>query len=83
MFAGPLADAGQWGAADLVPGTPRRISSPNLMWPSDHAWFVATEIDQPWTGIGGSAALLHELLGTDGLDVEPTELSDDPPYWRA
>jgi hypothetical protein len=82
LFTGPLAEAGQWGAADLVPGRPRRISSPNLMWPADHAWFVASEIDQPWTGIGGSAALIDDLLSNEGLDVEPTELSEHPPYWR-
>jgi hypothetical protein len=82
LFAGPLAEAGQWGAADLVPGRLRRISSPNLMWPADHAWFVASEIDQPWTGIGGSAALIDDLLSNEGLDVEPTELSEHPPYWR-
>ena len=33
LFRGPLAEAGQWGAADLMPGWPRRINSPNLMWP--------------------------------------------------
>jgi len=69
LFRGALADAGRWGAADLVPGWARRINSPNLMWPADHAWFVASEIDLPWTGIGGSAALIEELLSTDTLDV--------------
>ncbi len=83
LFAGPLTEAGQWGAAEVMPGWPRRINSPNLMWPADHAWFVATEIDQPWTGIGGSAALLTDLLSDDRLDVQPTELSEHPPYWRA
>jgi len=82
LFRGVLHDAGRWGAADLLPGRPRRINSPNLMWPSDHAWFVASEIDLPWTGIGGTAALLDDLLSTEGLDVEATELSDRLPYWR-
>ncbi|OLP67413.1 hypothetical protein BJM39_00330, partial [Salmonella enterica subsp. enterica serovar Javiana] len=71
LFRGPLVEAGRWGAADLVPGWTRRINSPNLMWPADHAWFVATEIDLPWTGIGGSAALVEDLLRADRLNVTP------------
>jgi hypothetical protein len=80
LFAGRLTDAGQWGAADVVPGAPRRINSPNLMWPADHAWFVATEIDQPWTGVGGSARLVEELITTEGLLVETAEPSEHLPY---
>ncbi|GAA2738965.1 hypothetical protein GCM10009867_33060 [Pedococcus aerophilus] len=67
LFRGSLSEAGQWGAADLMPGWPRRINSPNLMWPADHAWFVATEIDHPWTGIGGSEALVDDLLDANDL----------------
>jgi len=66
LFEGPLADAGRWGAADLVPGMERDpINSPNLFWPADRAWLVATEIDLPATYVGGSEALISELV--DGL----------------
>ncbi|HET9861587.1 MAG TPA: hypothetical protein VFQ19_17575 [Nocardioidaceae bacterium] len=75
--------AGDWGAADLVPGTPRRLNSPNLIWPADHAWFVATEIDLPWTGIGGSTALIEDLFSAQDLDVEEVEPRDDLPYSRS
>ena len=50
---------------------------------AEHAWFVATEVDLPWTGIGGSAALLEDLLSTEGLDVELTDLSQHPLSWCA
>lgn len=53
VFRGPLAAAGDCGTPGLAPGWRRRFSSSNLMWPADHAWFVATEIDLPWTGVGG------------------------------
>jgi hypothetical protein len=43
------------------------------MWPADHAWFVATEIDHPWTGIGGSEALIQDLLDADRLNVTRVE----------
>ena len=83
LIRGALRDVGDWGSADLLPGQPRRINSPNLVWPADQAWLVATEIDQPWTGVGGSAALLEDLLADPVLDVEGTELTDRPPYRRS
>ncbi|MBF6229251.1 hypothetical protein IU470_29690 [Nocardia abscessus] len=82
LFRGPLSEAGQWGAADLLPGWSRQINSPNLIWPADRAWFVATEIDLPWTGIAGTAALIEELRADASLDVEEIEPSSSPPYWR-
>lgn len=83
LFRGPLAEAGDWGAADLVPGHPRTLNSPNLMWPADHAWFAATEIDLPWTGVGGSVALLDELVADPLLEVELVSHTADLPYWRS
>jgi hypothetical protein len=82
LFRGPLDEAGQWGAADLLPGWPRTINSPNLIWPADQAWFVATEIDLPWTGIAGSAALIEALRADAALDVEETRPSGELSYWR-
>lgn len=82
LFRGQLLDAGQWGAADLEPGHPRSINSPNLMWPLDRTWFVASEIDVPWTGVAGSSALLEELMADTLLDVEPVSLDSEVPYWR-
>jgi hypothetical protein len=76
LFRGSLHDAGTWGAR--LPAWRARINSPNLMWPADHAWFVATEIDNAWTGIGGNAALAAELLEHPDRDVRPL----DPTTWR-
>ena len=82
LFRGPLQDAGQWGAADLAPGHPRPINSPNLVWPQDRAWFAATEIDLPWTGIAGTSSLVDELMADAVLDVEPISIATEVPYWR-
>ncbi|CAN5123803.1 hypothetical protein BH18ACT9_BH18ACT9_08470 [soil metagenome] len=79
LFRGPLRLAGEWGAADLLPQQPRPINSPNLIWPADHAWFVATEIDSPWTGIGGTDELIGEVAGEPALGVERV----DPATMRA
>jgi hypothetical protein len=77
LFAGPLAEAGRWGATGYGPGVPRDINSPNLMWPADHLWFVTTNIDSTWTGVGGSAALIHELLADDRLEVVSTRYDNE------
>ncbi|MCW2771427.1 MAG: hypothetical protein JWR27_2860 [Aeromicrobium sp.] len=69
LFTGPIGDAGQWGAATYRSGARRDINSPNLMWPADHAWFVTTSIEEHWTGVGGSEALVDTLLRDDRLEV--------------
>ena len=82
-LCGPLSQAGQWGAADLLPrARARTINSPNLIWPADHAWFVATDIDLPWTGIAGSAQLIQDLMAEEALDVERIDPAAPLPYWR-
>ncbi|MDR7087620.1 hypothetical protein J2X11_002459 [Aeromicrobium panaciterrae] len=69
MFGGPLVQAGHWGATPPGPGVPRKINSPNLMWPSDRAWFAMTNIDNTWTGIGGSDELIATLLADPRLEA--------------
>jgi len=82
LFRGQLSQARQWGAADLVPGRPRPINIPNLIWPADHLWFLATEIDLPWTGIAGTTELLEDLIADESPDVELIQLTRQPPYRR-
>lgn len=72
LFTGPLAQAGDWGAIGYGPAIPRDLNSPNLAWPADHSWFFATEIDGEWTGVGGSAAMIDELVQDDRLEVVRT-----------
>lgn len=69
LFAGAVGDAGEWGASSWGNGVPRGINSPNLMWPQDHAWFVTTNLESTWTGVGGSARLVDDLLQDDRLEV--------------
>lgn len=52
--------------------------SPNLWWPEDRAWFVATEIDYAWTYVGGTEQLIESLLMTNGLEVLAAQLTDRP-----
>jgi hypothetical protein len=52
--------------------------SPNFIWSADHAWCVATDIDDDSTFIGGSAALIEELCASNVLEVLP--IAPDAPY---
>jgi hypothetical protein len=42
--------------------------SPNLWWPDDRAWCVATEIDLPETYVGGSNACIERIQADDQLE---------------
>lgn len=46
---------------------------PNLIWPEDRAWFVASEIDLDSTYVGGSADLIEALLADDRLEALPAD----------
>jgi hypothetical protein len=48
--------------------------SPNYWWPGDRAWIVVSEIDAPFTYVGGSTALAQALLAEPGLEVVPSDV---------
>jgi hypothetical protein len=58
-----------------------RRDAPNLIWPADHSWFVASEVDFDSTLVGGSAELIKAIVESSELEawqVEPTDsLADD------
>lgn len=74
LFTGPLAAAtsmGQWPQPDWF-----LLQSPNLFWPSDRSWCVATEIDFDSTLVAGSPALIDTVLAAPGLEAWPVESWD-------
>lgn len=44
---------------------------PSLMWPADHAWVMASEIDFDSTIIGGSHELIRALCTDDTIEALP------------
>ncbi len=54
---------------DYQPPERWRRRTPDLIWPEDRAWFVQTEVDFDSTVLGGSRALIDELLATPELEV--------------
>lgn len=71
------------GTAELAtPGWGPRIGfrsdePPQLLWPEDHAWVLATEIDWDSTIVAGSQPLIESILTDDRFEVyQVTEDSD-------
>ena len=50
--------------------------SPNLWWPGDHAWFVATDIDSFYTLVGGSTECIADFLAHSDLEALPVRVDD-------
>jgi len=67
LFAGPLAAAPELGWTD--PYGVFLPQSPNLFWPQDRAWCVASEIDLFCTLVAGSEALAEALVGDPRLEA--------------
>ncbi len=71
LFAGPVDEPVDWGEVDFFPGNPRGYETiPALMWPADRAWCVAADVDPDWIGVGGTQALVDELVADERLDAE-------------
>lgn len=76
LFGGPVSAAtriGYWVTADSFDP-----QSPSLFWPADHAWCVATEVDFDSTVVGGSRALITQMVAATELEALP--LASDARY---
>lgn len=67
LLTGPLSAVRELGDRDAFRERfePR---SPNLLWPADRAWCIASEIDFDSTLVGGSSNLIEAVLESPGLD---------------
>ena len=61
LFEGPVTGAACFHTS--------QFQSPNLWWPQDRSWCVASEIDLPWTYVAGSQGLINQLLASPHLEV--------------
>lgn len=69
LYSGPIE------AATAFDGPPAH-QSPNLWWPDDHAWCVASEIDFRSTYVGGPERLIDRLVHEERLEALPVQLDD-------
>jgi hypothetical protein len=80
LFRGPLPDAGDWGAAEFSSGGPPPYE-PAFVWPADHAWCVANDVDPHWAGIGADSVLIERLVADRRLDAVVTDPAHDQPTY--
>lgn len=73
VFHGTVDDADQFGhSVELDP----RTYGPNLWWPADQGWMVATDIDLQSTYVGGSQQLVAQILAHPGIEAFPAGPDD-------
>jgi len=72
LYTGPV------DAALAFAGSPGQ--TPNLWWPADRAWCVASEVDLSWSYVGGPAGLIDELIADPGLEAMPA-VTDHAHSW--
>lgn len=90
LFHGRLGDVYDWGAAGVRWGppamwagrTPSRPPHPAFVWPADHAWCVASDVDPHWTGIGADAHVIDQLVNDARLDVVSADPNAEQPEYR-
>jgi hypothetical protein len=68
LFRAPIAEALGWE------------DGPNLWWPDDHAWCVASEIDFPYTYVGGSQELIAAIIDDPEIEALPATPTDGITY---
>jgi hypothetical protein len=74
LLEGPLTAAIELGDD---PGTSMfDPQSPNLFWPEDRAWCVASEIDFDSTLVGGTTELVDAILNDRTFDAWPVQPED-------
>jgi hypothetical protein len=54
----------------------RRRDGPNLIWPADHTWVVASEVDFDSTLVGGSVDLIQAIVDSSRLEAWLVESTD-------
>lgn len=69
LYRGEISDAA--AVVDLS-----QPQTPNLWWPSDRAWCVVSEIDFRSTYVGGTKALIDELVTERRLEALPAQVID-------
>jgi hypothetical protein len=75
LFRGPLSAALRMGWQ--VDATRFDPQPPSLLWPQDHSWCLATEIDFDSTLIAGSTDLVEAVLSASDLEAWRVQEGDD------
>lgn len=82
LFRGSASDIGNWPRSRKGSDHNEDMVTPAFIWPADHAWCLANDVDPHWAGIGANAAAIAQLMADPLLDVVPADPRDDQPRYR-
>jgi hypothetical protein len=68
LFRGPIDKAMGWE------------DGPNLWWPDDRSWCIASEIDLPYSYVGGPQELIDAIVAHPAIEALPATLGDGITY---
>lgn len=71
-----LAEGAVDDAALTVYGPEWAYQSASMWWPEDRAWFVSTEVDFPYSYVGGTQECIDAVLADPGIEALRARLSD-------
>jgi hypothetical protein len=71
LYTGPVEAAVTLASLEVTGG-----QCPNIWWPADRAWCVASEIDLEWTYVGGSRGLIDAILADGRIEALPAGPQD-------
>jgi hypothetical protein len=74
VFTGPLDAVADVGWTEPAGSFVRE--APSVIWPADRTWFVASDVDQDSTYLGGSRDLIEALVTDPRLEVWPIAPTD-------
>lgn len=82
LLRGPLTAAAEWEAV-LGLDPHGHVPPPAFVWPADHRWCYASDVDPHWAGVGASRSAIEALLADQELDVIRARPADPQPYYRS
>ncbi len=80
LLSGPLSALDEW---ETVLGShPGHPFPPAFVWPADHRWCFASDVDPHWAGIGANREAVAELIADPVLDVVDADPGAAQPAYR-
>lgn len=74
---GQPAKAGIWGRPEFSNG-----GTPAFVWPSDHTWCIAADVDPHWAGVGATVPTIERLIADRLLDAVAADPDSEQPAYR-
>jgi len=78
LFRGPLTSIDSFEQHFGFGGP---IAPPTFVWPADHRWCFARDVDPHWAGIGAEQAAINALLEDAQLDVIQVRATEPQPLY--